>query len=84
MTGILFIGVVTALAGFAILAKACAGKRKRAEKSEKAEIIRQLLVLSERENSISATPRVQFRGSLSDQGMRPGKFQQKRLGRRPG
>jgi Protein of unknown function (DUF2934) len=49
----IFMGVVTALAVFAILAKICAGKPKRAEKWEKAEIVKQLLALSERENSIS-------------------------------
>jgi hypothetical protein len=50
----IFMGVVTALAVFAILAKTCAGEPKRAEKWEKGEIIKHLLALSERENSISA------------------------------
>ena len=50
----IFMGVVTALAVFAILAKTWAGKPARAEKSEKAEIIKQLLALSQRENSVSA------------------------------
>jgi hypothetical protein len=50
----IFMGVVTALAVFAILAKTCAGEPKRAEKSEKGEIIKQLLALSERENSLPA------------------------------
>jgi hypothetical protein len=56
MISIVFIlmGVVTALAVFAILAKTCTGEPKRAEKWEKGEIIRQLLELSDRENSISA------------------------------
>ena len=56
MTGIVFtfIGVVTALAVLATLAKIGKGERKRAEKWEKGEIIKQLLALSERENSISA------------------------------
>ena len=49
----IFIGVVTALAVFAILAKACVGKPKRAEKWEKGEIIKQLVALSERENGTS-------------------------------
>jgi hypothetical protein len=48
----LFIGVVTALVVFAILAKACGGPRK-AEKWEKGEIIKQLLALSDAENSSS-------------------------------
>jgi hypothetical protein len=49
----IFIAVVTALAVFAILAKACAGKPKRAEKWEKGEIIKQLVALSARENGTS-------------------------------
>src|SRR6266852_5509492 len=55
MTGIVFtfIGVVTALAVLATLAKIGKGERKRAEKWEQGEIIKQLLALSERENSIS-------------------------------
>jgi len=53
-TVFIVMGVVTALAVFAILAKTCAGKPKRAEKWEQGEIIKQLLALSERENSISA------------------------------
>jgi hypothetical protein len=54
MVSVLFIGVVTALAMLAILAKTCAGRPKKAEKWEKSEILRQLLTLSERENGISA------------------------------
>src|SRR5437868_4895704 len=50
----IFMGVVTALAVFAILSKICAGEPKRAEKREKGEIIKQLLARSERENSNSA------------------------------
>ncbi len=55
MISIVFIlmGVVTALTVFAILARIYAGEPKRAEKWEKGEIIKQLLALSERENSIS-------------------------------
>ena len=54
-----FMGVLTALAVFAILVKTCAGEPKRAEKEEKGEIIKQLVALSERENSplaIASTP----------------------------
>ena len=81
MISILFIGVVTALAVF-VLAKACARGPKRAEKWDKAEIIKQLLVLSERENGISATaPPVRFRTPLSDQAIRPSKAYQKPTGR---
>ena len=50
----IFMGVVTALAVFDILTKAFAGEPKRAEKWEKGEIIKQLVALSERENSTSA------------------------------
>ena len=50
----IFMGVVTGLAVLAILVKACAGEPKRAEKWEKGEIIKQLVALSERENSTSA------------------------------
>jgi hypothetical protein len=54
MVSIVFIGAVTALAVFAILAKTRAGEPRRAEKREKGEIIKQLLALSERENCASA------------------------------
>jgi len=50
----IFMGVVTGLAVLAILAKACPGEPKRAEKWEKGEIIKQLVALSERENGTSA------------------------------
>ena len=50
-----FMGVVIVIAVFAILVKTCAGDTKRAEKWEKAEIIKQLVALSDRENNISAT-----------------------------
>lgn len=53
MISIVLIGVGTALAVFAILAKTCAGKPKKAQKWEKGEIIKQLLALSERENRVS-------------------------------
>jgi hypothetical protein len=53
MLSLVFIAVVTTLAVFTILAKTCAGKTKKAEKWEKGEIIKQLLALSERENSRS-------------------------------
>jgi hypothetical protein len=53
MLSLIFIAVVTTLAVFTILAKTCAGKTKKAEKWEKGEIIKQLLALSERENSSS-------------------------------
>jgi hypothetical protein len=51
---LIFMGAVTALAVFAILLKTGAREPKRAEKEEKAEIIKQLVALSERENGTSA------------------------------
>ena len=50
----ILMGVVTVLAVLAVLGKTYTGAPKKAEKGEKAEIMRQLLALSERENSISA------------------------------
>ena len=50
MTTLLLIGVASALAVSAIILKACAGRHKKAEKREKAEIVKQLLALSERED----------------------------------
>src|SRR2546425_4640481 len=54
MIGIVFIGVMTALAVFAILAKTCAGGPKKAEKWKKGEFIKQLLALSDGKNSSAA------------------------------
>jgi hypothetical protein len=54
MTSTLIICVATALVVFAILAKNWAGGPKKAKKSEKGEILKQLLALSEGENSASA------------------------------
>jgi len=54
MTSILCIGVVTALVVFAIVLKTRASEPKKAQKGEKAAIMKQLLTLSERENSTSA------------------------------
>jgi Protein of unknown function (DUF2934) len=50
---LIFMGII-ALAVFAILVKTCVGEPKKAEEWEKGQIIKQLLALSERENSISA------------------------------
>jgi len=54
MTSILYIGVVIALVVFAIVLKTWASKPKKAQKSEKAAIMKQLLALSEHENGIAA------------------------------
>jgi len=55
MTSTLIICVATALVVFAIWAKNWAGEPKKAKKSEKGEILKQLLALSEGENTTSAT-----------------------------
>jgi hypothetical protein len=52
MITILCIGVVTALAAFAFVLKTRASEPKKAQKAEKAAIMKQLLALSENENSI--------------------------------
>lgn len=65
MLSLVFIAVVTTLAGFTILAKTCAGKTKKAEKWEKGEIIKQLLALSERENSSSVVAAPPAKGPRS-------------------
>ena len=55
MISILVIGLLIALAAYFILAKMW-GDEPKAKKQEKAEIIRQLLALSEREDSIASAP----------------------------
>jgi hypothetical protein len=79
MTSLLLVGVASTLAVFAILVKARARKRKKVEKGEKAEIVKRLLALSERENT-AITPTVRSRVQLSAQGTRPGKIHQKPTG----
>lgn len=59
MTTIVLVGGASALAVFAILVKARAGKPKKAQKKEKAEIVKRLLALSERENIVKGTSRQQ-------------------------
>lgn len=54
MMTILCIGVVTALALLILLAKKFTGKPKKAQKWEKAEIMKELLSLSEREAGSAA------------------------------
>ena len=53
MINIPLIGVATALVVCALIAKAFAGEREKPSKSEKAEIMKQLLALSERENTVT-------------------------------
>ena len=56
MTNMVCIGVVTALVVIVIVLKTCAGGPKKANKSEKADIMKQLLALSDSQNSIPAIP----------------------------
>ena len=65
--GALAIGVLVLLAG--LLSR----KPKRPEKWEKAEIMKQLLALSEREEGLRRpAPAVRLRAPAATQGMRPG------------
>jgi hypothetical protein len=62
-----------ALAVLALVAKLCFGKPKRAEKWEKAEIMRQLLELSDRENGkATSAPSVRLRPPAVRPANRPG------------
>jgi hypothetical protein len=80
MTVVLFIvGVVTALAVFLVV-KARAGEPKRAQKWEKAAIMKQLLALSERESSASIAP-IQSRTPVPDRGKRPGQSRPRPAGK---
>ena len=77
MTGISIAGVGIAVATLAMalftrVPKLRAGKPKRPERWEKAEIMRQLLALSELENSRAATASsVRFSARTSPLGVRP-------------
>jgi hypothetical protein len=55
MIGILFAGLLIALAAYFMLAKTWGKGAPKAKKQEKAEIVRQLLALSEQENGIPAS-----------------------------
>jgi hypothetical protein len=81
MIGILFISLAIALAAYFMLAKTWGDDSRKAKKQERAEIIRQLLALSDRENSTSATPLpVRSQTPLTNQGMPPGKLHGSRQG----
>jgi hypothetical protein len=72
------IGVAVALVAFVILARFVAGKPKKAQKWEKAEIMKQLLQLSEREdNGAQAAPPVRVRTPLRTPDARRSKSVQK-------
>jgi hypothetical protein len=55
MTSILFISLAIALVLYVFVVKTAKHEPRKAKKQEKAEIMRQLLALSDRENNISAT-----------------------------
>jgi hypothetical protein len=59
MTTIVLVGVASAFVLFAIVVKVRAGKPKRLGKGEKAQIVKQLLALSEREGMAKGIPRQQ-------------------------
>jgi len=59
MTTIVLVGVASVLAVVAIITKARAGKPKKAEKWEKAQIVKRLVALSEREDMVKETSRQQ-------------------------
>ena len=70
--GVVIATAVLAIAVLALVAKLLADKPKRAEKWEKAEIMKQLLALSESENSVLATtPSTRLRAPASGNGMQP-------------
>jgi len=73
MINILFIGLATALLVLAIVARMRADGPRKAKKAEKAEIVKQLLALSERENRMSETASsVRFQMPLPSRSARPG------------
>ena len=59
MTTIVLVGAASSLILFAILIKARARKPKRADKWEKAQIMKRLLALSEREDVVKGMSRQQ-------------------------
>ncbi len=74
MISILGIGIVTALALVAILARKYATKPKKAQKWEKAQIMKQLLALSEHEAGASAVAPSRSRTPPAKPALRPAKF----------
>jgi hypothetical protein len=82
MTVILIGGVVSALVIVFVCWKIFARQRKKPTKSEKAEILRQLLARSEQENVISSSaPLVQPQKPIANQSARSAQSRQKRTGK---
>jgi hypothetical protein len=78
MTNLLLIGLVVALVAYITLAKAWRPQPQKAKKQEKAEIMRQLLALSDREQGIPTTapsdrPRTPARGQVTNRSKIPQK-----------
>ena len=59
MTTIVLVGVASFLVVFAIIVKARGGKPKKPEQWEKAQIVKELLALSEREGMVKGIQRQQ-------------------------
>ncbi len=74
MTSILCIGVVIALAGFVIVLKTCARQPKKLQKWEKADIMKQLLALSDSEGAVSASAPSHKKTTRAVAGTRPVAF----------
>lgn len=73
MISISLIGVAAALVVCAIVAKLLASEPKKASKSEKAVIMKQLLALSEGENALTRkAPSVRARTPLANRSTPPG------------
>ena len=60
MTTIVLVGVASSLVVYAIILKSCARKPKKPEKWEKADIMKQLLTLSDHEEKVNGVSRKQF------------------------
>jgi len=84
VTGLLIIGVGTALAVFAILVKTYGGAPDKAEKWEKAEIMKQLLALSEQENrALGSVSRPARNPQLAPPSVTPSDILRKGMSRQP-
>jgi hypothetical protein len=74
MIGIVSAGLVIVLAAYFMLAKTWGDGPKKAKKQERAEIMRQLLALSDCENLSANSPPVRSRTPLTNHAMPSGKL----------
>ena len=82
MTNLLLIGLAVALVAYLMLAKSWIPQPQKARKQEKAEIMRQLLALSDREQGIATTaPSVRSRTPATGQRTNREKTHQKSAGK---